>query len=259
MLRLSIIQSDIFWEDKLQNLEQYGDILHALSGKTDLAILPEMCTTGFSMQAESLAEDNTSNTIQTFQQWSAIYKIAITGSFIATDNAGKYYNRGFFITPEGNQYFYDKRHLFRMGTENQVFSSGDSPLIVNYKGWNIKLIICYDLRFPVWIRNKNNAYDLLICCANWPNARKKVWDILLQARAYENLCYVCGVNRIGTDNAGLTYDGGSLLVDPRGKKIINASKPKITIRTATIYKAPLDKMREKFPAWMDADSFTLCD
>ncbi|MDR2628176.1 MAG: nitrilase family protein, partial [Dysgonamonadaceae bacterium] len=164
---------------------------------------------------------------------------------------------GFFITPDGQQYFYDKKHLFRMGAENTYFTAGNKQLIVPYKGWNIKLIICYDLRFPVWIRNVDNAYDLLICCANWPESRKKVWDILLQARACENYCYVCGVNRTGIDGNGLKHHGGSLLVDPRGKKIINASLPQATIRTATIYKEPLESLRKKFPAWMDGDHFSL--
>lgn len=257
MLRVSIIQTDIFWEDKTRNLEHYGNLLHGLSGKTDLAVLPEMCTTGFSMQAQQLAETNNGPTIQTFKQYAAAYGMAIAGSFIAkdTDDNG-YYNRGFFITPEGEQHFYNKRHLFRMGTEHKVFSPGNKPLIVQYKGWHINLIICYDLRFPVWIRNVDNAYDLLLCCANWPVSRHKIWDTLLQARSFENLCYVCGVNRIGTDGAGLNYKGGSLLVEPKGKKLINASKSEC-IRTYTLHKNGLEEMRKRFPAWKDADKFRI--
>ncbi len=257
MLRVSLIQSDIFWEDKQKNLDQYKSILSSLAGKTDLAVLPEMCTTGFSMQAKALAETNDENTIQTFRKCASNYGMAVCGSFIAKDIQNKFYNRGFFLTPEGDGYFYDKRHLFRMGAEHDTFSAGNDQLIFTYKGWNIKLIVCYDLRFPVWIRNKDNAYDLLICSANWPVSRIKVWETLLEARAYENFCYVCGVNRVGTDGEGIIYKGNSLLIDPRGKRLVRSIKPEPLVRTATIYKEPLDRLRQKFPAWMDADDFKI--
>jgi predicted amidohydrolase len=256
MLTISLIQSDIYWEDKSRNLSHYGETLRRLSGKTDLAVFPEMFSTGFSMNMETLAESSDGTAMQQLQQWSADYGMALAGSFIAKGDGEKAYNRGFFITPEGERYFYDKRHLFRMGAENDYFTAGDKQLIVRYKGWNIMLIVCYDLRFPVWIRNVDNAYDLLICCANWPESRKKVWDILLQARAYENYCYVCGVNRVGIDGNGLKYHGGSLLIDPRGKKRINASNPQAVVRTATIYREPLERLRKKFPGWMDGDRFS---
>ncbi len=259
MLKISIVQSDIFWEDKSRNLISYEKILIGLSGKTDLAIFPEMFTTGFTMQVKDLAETNEEYTVQTLQKWASGFGMALAGSFIAKDISGKYFNRGFFITPEGNRYFYDKRHLFRVGKEHETFSPGEKQLIVDYKGWKINLIICYDLRFPVWIRNVDNTYDLLICCANWPNVRKKVWETLLEARAYENYCYVCGVNRIGTDGEGLSYDGNSLLIDPRGHRIIHTVKPQSVVRTATIYKEPLDSLRKKFPAWMDADRFLILE
>jgi predicted amidohydrolase len=257
MLRISLVQSDICWEDKAQNLVYYGEIVKSLSGKADIVVFPEMFTTGFSMNVGRLSETNDGVTMCLLQQWSADYGMALTGSFIARDTENRAYNRGFFITSCGERYFYDKRHLFRMGMENDCFSAGDKPLTVRHKDWNIRLIICYDLRFPVWTRNVDNAYDLLICCANWPDSRKKVWDTLLQARAYENYCYVCGVNRVGMDGNGLEYHGGSLLIDPRGKKLINASKAQAIVRTATIYKEPLEKLRKKFPAWMDGDRFTL--
>ncbi len=256
-LRVTLVQSDIFWEDKVRNLGLCGKILESLSGKTDLVIFPEMFTTGFTMRAKALAETSEGETVRMLRQWSAAYQMAISGSFIAENSSGQYFNRGFFIAPSGEQYFYDKRHLFRMGAEHETFSPGNRQLTLQYKGWNIRLVVCYDLRFPVWIRNVDNAYDLLICCANWPDTRKKVWETLLQARAYENYCYVCGVNRVGTDGEGLHYDGGSLLIDPKGKRLIRAIKSEPQIRTATIYKEPLERLRKKFPAWMDADLFKL--
>jgi predicted amidohydrolase len=257
MLTISLIQSDIYWEDKSRNLAQCEAALKHLSGKTDLAVFPEMFTTGFSMNVEALAETNDGVTVQLLRQWSAACGMALTGSFAAKETDGRVYNRAFFITPEGDAFFYDKRHLFRMGLENRYYAAGDRQLVVDYKGWRILPIVCYDIRFPVWTRNVNNAYDLLICCANWPDSRKKVWDILLQARAYENYCYVCGVNRVGVDGNGLTYSGGSLLVDARGRKLINASQPQPVVRTATIHKEPLERLRKKFPAWMDGDRFEL--
>jgi predicted amidohydrolase len=256
-LRISLIQSDIFWKDKNRNLKHYEDLLKNLAGKSDLAVLPEMFSTGFSMEVEQLAETNAETTITTVQRWAKTYKLAVCGSFLAKNNAGKFFNRGFFITPEGENYFYDKRHLFRMGDENEWYTAGNKPLIVPYKNWNIRLIICYDLRFPVWNRNRNNEYDLLICPSNWPAVRSNNWKVLLQARALENECYVCGVNRIGEDGASVVYQGDSMLVDFKGNTLISVSQDEKSIITATIQKEPLDEFRKKFPAWMDADTFSL--
>jgi predicted amidohydrolase len=182
--------------------------------------------------------------------------MAVAGSFIAKDN-GKYYNRAFFITPEGDSLFYDKRHLFQMGDEDQYFTAGDKRLVVSYRGWNICLLVCYDLRFPVWSRNVNNEYDLLIYCANWPEARKKVWKILLQARAIENMSYVCGVNRVGIDGKGFTYRGDSLIISPKGKKLADAGKREEVTRTVSLSMDEISELRSKFPAWKDADDFTI--
>ncbi len=195
-LRISMIQSHIIWEDREENLGYYGELLRRVSGRTDLAVLPETFTTGFSMDVEKQADTMDGRTVPTIKEWAKKYKLAVAGSFIAKDN-GKFYNRAFFITPEGEEYYYDKRHLFRMAEEDKHFSAGDKRLIVPYKGWNICLQVCYDLRFPVWSRNVNNEYDLLIYVANWPEARKKAWKALLHARAIENMAYVCGVNRVG--------------------------------------------------------------
>ena len=192
-LRISMIQSHIIWEDREENLGYYGELLRRVSGRTDLAVLPETFTTGFSMDVEKQADTMEGQTVPTIKEWAKKYKLAVAGSFIAKDN-GKFYNRAFFITPEGEEYYYDKRHLFRMAEEDKHFSAGDKRLIVPYKGWNICLQVCYDLRFPVWSRNVNNEYDFdYEPC----RGRKKAWKALLHARAIENMAYVCGVNRVG--------------------------------------------------------------
>ena len=170
------------------------------------------------MQSQTLAEPNSGKTISTLKQWASLFQLAICGSYIATDN-GQFYNRAFFLTPEGEYYFYDKRHLFRMGREAEHFSAGNKRIIIPYHGWNICLLVCYDLRFPVWSRNVKNEYDLLIYVANWPIPRRLAWDALLRARALENQCYVCGVNRIGTDGYRLHYNGGSVVYSALGEEI----------------------------------------
>jgi len=256
-LRVSLVQNDIAWEDKVENLKTYHELLRGIAGKTDLAVLPEMFSTGFSMQSKHLAETNDENTIATLQNLSIVFDFAIAGSFLAKDNSGNFYNRGFFITPEGDNYFYDKRHLFRMGNEHEVFTAGKKQLIVSYKGWNISLIICYDLRFPVWNRNVDNAYDLLLCVANWPEARNNVWEILLKACAIENQAYVCGVNRTGVDGNGLKHKGNSLLIDFRGEVLSEYIPNKIAVNTYSISREQLEKFRQKFPAWKDADKFSI--
>lgn len=255
-LRVSMVQSHIIWEDRNENLGYYGELLRRISGKTDLAVLPETFSTGFTMNIEPLADEADGITVNTIKKWAADYKMAVAGSFIAKDN-GKYYNRAFFITPEGDSLFYDKRHLFQMGHEDQYFTAGDKRLVVSYRGWNICLLVCYDLRFPVWSRNVNNEYDLLIYCANWPGARKKVWKILLQARAIENMSYVCGVNRVGIDGKGFTYRGDSLIISPKGKKLADAGKREEVTRTVSLSMDEVSELRSKFPAWKDADDFTI--
>jgi predicted amidohydrolase len=256
-LRISLIQADISWEDKIWNIEYYGNLLKGLSGKSDLVVLPEMFSTGFSMQALHLAEIDTGMTIQTINAWAEEYNLAVCGSFLARDDSGGFFNRGFFIEPSGKKWFYNKRHLFRMGEEHQRFTAGDRILIVPYKGWNIRLIICYDLRFPVWIRNRNNAYDVLICPANWPASRAHVWQTLLLARAMENQCYVCGVNRIGKDGQGISHGGDSVLIDFKGNLVVETVPDKESVVTGLLRKADLANFRKRFPTWMDADNFEI--
>ncbi len=255
-LRVSMIQSHIIWEDREENLCYYGELLRRVSGRTDLAVLPETFTTGFSMNVERLADTMDGPTVRALKEWASKYKMAVAGSFIATEG-GKFFNRGFFITPEGEEHYYDKRHLFRMADEDKHFSPGDKRLVVPYKGWNICLQVCYDLRFPVWSRNMANEYDLLVYVANWPEARKKVWKALLQARAIENMAYVCGVNRVGVDGKGFVFRGDSMVFDPKGKKLADAGKREEITRTCTLSKKDLEAFRAKFPAWKDMDRFVV--
>ncbi|MDD3037538.1 amidohydrolase [Bacteroides sp.] len=255
-IRISIIQTDIVWENKQENLRLLHEKLQSLRGTTEIVVLPEMFSTGFSMQSNILAEPVTGTTITTLKQWASIYQTAICGSYIAEDK-GCFYNRAFFLTPEGKEHYYDKRHLFRMGQESEHFSAGNERLIIPYLGWNICLLVCYDLRFPVWSRNVNNEYDLLVYVANWPIPRRLAWDTLLRARALENQCYVCGTNRIGTDGYHLHYNGGSVVYSALGEEITSLPEGQEGITTAALNLTTLQRFREKFPVWKDADSFQL--
>lgn len=255
-LRVSLIQTDIVWEDKRKNLEQTHQYIRRLEGVSDLAVLPEMFSTGFTMNSRQLAEPTDGETITTLKRWAARYNVAINGSYIAREKEDCY-NRAFFLTPEGESYFYDKRHLFRMGDEPLHFSAGCEKPIVSYRGWNICMLICYDLRFPVWSRNAGNLYDLLLYPANWPASRRLVWDTLLPARALENMSYVCGVNRTGTDGNGLRYDGGSILYSPKGKAMASFPADEQGVVTTEIDLTSLHELRRKFPAWKDADRFSI--
>lgn len=255
-LRVSMVQSSIVWEDRAANLEAYERRLRRLAGRTDLAILPETFTTGFSMDTEALADTPEGPTLGAVGSWASRFGMAVAGSFIVRDG-GQFYNRAFFVSPKGRRAFYDKRHLFRMAGEDQHFSAGNSRPVISYKGWNICLQVCYDLRFPLWSRNVANAYDLLIYVANWPEARIQAWKALLPARAIENIAYVCGVNRTGADGKGFVYPGCSALYDPRGRKLAEGGRRRETSPTFALNKEELDTFRAKFPAWKDADSFSL--
>lgn len=254
-LKLSLFQTDIIWEDIAENLSRVYNKLQTLKEETDIVVLPEMFSTGFSMQSEAMAETIDEKTIGTLKEWASQFEVAITGSFIAKEN-GKYYNRGFFILPNQEVWYYDKRHLFRMGDETKHFSGGNKKLIVNYKGWNICLLICYDLRFPVWSRNTGNEYDLLLYVANWPASRRHVWDALLPARTLENMSYVCGVNRVGVDGNNLSYNGGSIVYSPKGETLAKAPDDMESVITVEINLESLRNLREKFPVWKDADEFS---
>lgn len=258
-LRVSIIQTDIRWENRSENLRLLHRKLEALCGTTEIAVLPEFFSTGFSLNCKALAEPADGETIATLQAWAAQLGMALAGSFIAGEPGGKYYNRGFFLTPEGESYFYDKRHLFRMGSEAEHYSAGEAPKqLIHYRGWNIRLLICYDLRFPVWSRNVENECDLLLYVANWPAARQLAWDTLLRARAIENSCYVCGVNRVGYDGNRVQHNGGSILYSPKGEPLTAIPLGEETTATSSLSLLALQEFRQKFPVWRDADAFELC-
>jgi predicted amidohydrolase len=259
-MRVTLVQNDIVWEHPEANLLYYDSLLAGLTGKTDLVLLPELCTTGFSMKTAELAESDTDRTITTLSQMAVNYNMAIAGSFIGLASNGKgSYNRGFFLYPDGRRDFSNKRHLFRMGEETAHFLPGNDRTIISYRGWNIRLLICYDLRFPVWSRNIDNGYDLLLVCANWPAPRRHVWSSLLTARALENMSYVCGVNRVGTDGEGLSYSGDSCLIDAYGNALTTMQPDLVQVETVDIDLESLHRFRDKFPAWMDADRFQLIE
>jgi len=255
-MRITLIQDIIFWADKAANLQNVEDQLILLAGQTDLVVLPEMFTTGFCTDKLQLAETMEGETVHALRNWAVKYKFAIAGSFIATENE-KVYNRAFFVFPSGKIETADKRHLFSLGGEHEHFAAGDKRLIVNYEGFNIFVMVCYDIRFPVWCRNVNNEYDLAIFVANFPQRRIIDWDILLQARAIENQAYVCGVNRVGLDGLGIEYDGHSALIDFKAKPLLKFFENKSSVQTLEIKIEPLEQYRRKFTVWRDADQFEL--
>ena len=259
-MTISIFQYDIIWADKLANFAivetQLALLCAETEAKTDIVVLPEMFSTGFCVDRLDLAESMDGATVAQLKKWSAMYQLAIAGSFIATEN-GKFFNRAFFVTPEGDLYFADKRHLFSVANEHQYFSAGNQKLIVDYKGVKLSLLVCYDLRFPVWARNVNNAYDVLIYVANFPTKRINDWDILLQARAIENQAYVIGVNRVGVDANNIDYIGHSFVLDYKGECIAQVPDSAIDVATAKIDIDKLQNYRQKFAVWRDADSFEI--
>lgn len=259
-LKVALVPFTIEWENKENNLQALEMLMASIHPMTDLVILPETFSTGFPTGKEKdevrgWAERNTGDTIDRLKILSNKYKMAICGSFIA-DTGGSLYNRLFFIEPSGDETFSDKRHLFTMAGEDKVFSRGHERMKVRYRGWNIAMIACYDIRFPIWCRNKGNEYDLLIAVANWPKVRVGAWNALLKARAIENEAYVCGVNCKGIDSHGYEYDGASDAIDFKGKSVAVALEGS-DILYATLSRDRLDSFREKFPAWRDADDFRI--
>ncbi len=253
-LRVSLVQTDLVWENPSANCAQLEEKLAALGGSTDVVVLPEMFASGFSM-SETGAEIGKGPALQWMQVQANRLGALIVGS-LKVKQQNSFYNRLYAVQPDGTYSSYDKRHLFRMGDEHKFYQSGDQRVIVSYKGWNIALFICYDLRFPVWSRNVSMAYDAAIYVANWPAPRANAWRTLLQARAIENLAYVVGLNRVGTDANALAYAGDSLLVDFKGDLVLDL-KSKDQILTSELSLESLAEFRAKFPAHLDADSFSL--
>lgn len=259
-LNVCLFPMPIDWCDKEANLQRLDLKLREVHPQTDLILLPETFTTGFPLTTDKeevrpLAERNTGETIEFLKKLASKYKLAIAGSFIA-DSGGSIYNRGFFIEPSGDEFFADKHHLFPMAGEDKVFSRGYDRLKVRYRGWNLSMVICYDVRFPVWCRNVNNEYDALIVVANWPEVRINAWNTILPTRALENLAYVCAVNCKGSDTKGYEYDGSSAVYDFKGKDI-SVKLGDGDLLYATLSREKLDSFRAKFPAWQDADPFKL--
>lgn len=258
-LTVSLVQPDPGWHIIDENLIYYADLLSKHEIETDLFILPEMFTTGFTMESQKVAEPMEGKTHSWMRQLASKLNTAICGSVIIEDNS-HYYNRFLWVDPDGNTSYYDKRHLFRMADENKSYSRGGELVIITYKGWKIRPVICYDLRFPVWSRNKviNNefAYDIILYVANWPQPRISVWDILLKARAIENYAYSIGVNRVGSDEEGVDYNGHSVVIGPKGEEIgFLADDEKIL--TKTLSKIALETYRKQFPGYLDADKFNI--
>ncbi|WP_455082051.1 nitrilase family protein [Porphyromonas endodontalis] len=257
-LTLALAQCDIVWENPTENLQVMRETFaQAAQGGAEIVVFPEVMTTGFSMHLEAIAEPFESlPSLQSIRAMVQQYGVAVVSSLLVKEG-DKYFNRIFFITPEGEEFFQDKRHLFRMGGEAKQVSPAGDRHVFSYRGWNILLIACYDMRFPVWCRNRANEYDLLIDVANWPEPRRLVWSTLLRARAMENLAYVCGVNRVGRDAEGLVYTGDSALIDPKGRELAALEERRIELKIATLERAPLDKLRKKFPVYLDADEFSI--
>jgi omega-amidase len=258
-LAITTIQSNLYWEDKTANLSMFEKKIASIEG-TEIVVLPEMFSTGFSMNPEKLAETMDGETVQWMKRVSAENNIILTGSVIIEENEN-YFNRLIWILPNGQMGYYDKRHRFAFAEEDEKYTAGTKRLIASVKGWKINLLVCYDLRFPVWSRQqankeKNPEYDLLIYVANWPERRSIAWKTLLVARAIENQCYVAGVNRVGNDGNNIYHSGDSMVVDPLGE-ILYYKKDEEEIATTIIDKTHLQTVREKCPFWRDADRFLI--
>jgi predicted amidohydrolase len=254
-MKITIIQPETIWEDKASNFYKIEQIIGNLSEASDIIVLPEMFTTGFTLNAEKLAEEFNGETLKWMSDLSLKGNFAICGSFIIR-LAGEFYNRFSFVTPENKCLYYDKRHLFSLGGENEVYSCGKIRHVINYNSFRILPIVCYDLRFPVWCRNRGD-YDILICVASWPDVRREAWNSLLKARAIENQCYVVGVNRVGTDNEGVNHAGESVVLNPLGWILGKVDEYTEGSATVDISMSELQHFREKFPFWKDSDDYSI--
>lgn len=258
-LTITTIQSNLIWEERSANMRLLEKKIIEIPDKTEVVILPEMFSTGFSMRPESLAETIEGETMEWMKRVSRENNIVLTGSIII-EAEGRYFNRLIWMLPTGNYGQYDKRHLFAYGEENLHYHAGNKRLVASVKGWKINLMICYDLRFPVWARQQSTdaatEYDVLIYVANWPERRSHAWKTLLCARAIENQCYVIGVNRTGTDGNNIYYSGNSLVIDPLGQVLYHMADVE-DVFTISLQKEKLEEVRSKYPFWQDADDFNI--
>ena len=252
-LTVSLVQSATHWHDAEKNRTHFADVLAALPN-SDLVVLPEMFTTGFTMASTEVAEPMNGPTLDWLAQQAVKLDATITGSVVIEDQ-GHYYNRLIVMQPDGDFQHYDKRHLFRMADEHDHYSAGGGKIIFSLREWRICPMVCYDLRFPVWFRNQSE-YDVLLCVANWPAARREAWNTLLRARAIENQCYSVGVNIVGEDGAGVRYSGGSAVYGPEGNVLGELFDTAQTF-TVELDGGALGDLRERFPVWRDADEFQI--
>jgi omega-amidase len=262
-LKITLVQCDLHWENRALNCESLEKQLSQIAEPTDVVVLCEMFTTGFSMSAEHIAEpmSSTMPTLIWMQKWAAQLQACITGSVSVTEGSS-HFNRLFWVYPDGGYRCYDKRHTFTFAGEDRVYQRGANRLLVEWKGWRILPLVCYDLRFPIWSKNRivagQPAYDLLLYVANWPSVRREPWNILLQARAIENQCYVGAVNRVGTDDNGLAYSGDSVVLNARGEHLADAISGSTCLISAELDAAALHDFRAKFPVlWDDDDDVQL--
>ncbi|MDP4843037.1 MAG: amidohydrolase [Salibacteraceae bacterium] len=262
-LRITLVQADLVWESKAQNLSHFDALLNLHKPETDIIVLPEMFATGFSMNAPALAETENGETVLWLKNLAKKHHCVCTGSIITKDG-DQYYNRLYWMQPDGTFETYDKRHLFSFANEEAHYSAGQKRLIVELNGWKICPMICYDLRFPVWSRNQDltqpeaaTAYDLLIYVANWPEARRKPWQTLLEARAHENQVYVAGVNRVGLDGNQIVHSGDSGVYSPKGDLLSHLKSHQEGVETIMLSYQELSDFKEKFTVWKDKDRFEL--
>lgn len=263
-LSITTIQSTLHWEDKGANLKMFSEKINALPEGAEIVVLPEMFTTGFTMRPQKLAEKMEGPSMQWMHELAERKRIILCGSMIIEDE-GHFYNRLIWMLPNGKFGYYDKRHLFGFAGEDEHYTAGHKRLITSVKGWKINLMICYDLRFPIWSRQSNlpladaaPEFDVLIYVANWPERRNLAWKTLLQARAIENQTFVVGVNRVGADGNGINHSGDSMIIDPLGELLYH-QKDIEEVATLLLQKEKLDESRRKFPFWKDADHFTITD
>lgn len=256
-LRVTLMQVDLIWENPALNRVRLNDLFTPLQGLTDLIVLPETFTTGFTQNTQEWAEELNGETITWMRYQSGRLGCALCGSILTKEHE-TYHNSFVFVTPEGEQTIYHKRHLFSLGGEADHLEKGKENVTLTYKGWKIQLLICYDLRFPVWCRTDGTT-DLLLFSANWPKSRSLVWNTLLKARAIENQCYVAGVNRVGTDGMGIEYIGESQFVNFKGEPIVveSTAHNEESLLSTTLVKQPLESFRERFPVFRDADRFLI--
>jgi len=254
-LKIVLVQANLVWHNAEQNRIQFAKKINAIKENVDLIVLPEMFTTGFSLLPKAIAETMKGETVEWMQKIASENNTAIAGSIIILEEEN-YYNRFLFVHPSGEINTYDKRHLFTLAGEDKVYTSGNEKLMVNYKGWKICPLICYDLRFPVWARNIED-YDILLYVANWPKPRISAWDALLKVRAIENLSYTIGVNRVGVDENNFEYSGHSVAYDGLGKKLTHIKTNIEDKAIITLNKKHISEIRSKFNFLNDKDTFEI--